>query len=274
MSIILITLVFSVLLAFGLGAALGFFKAKFAVARDPKIDEVRSALPGVNCGGCGYPGCDSYAEAVATGRAPVTKCAPGGKHAAEKLAAMMGVSATAEDIVAVLACQGHKEAAGVKGEYTGVETCRAAKLSTGGTKLCPWGCLGFGDCVKVCMFDALAMGDDGLPHVDYNQCTGCGMCCQECPQQILLTVPRARKGSVVVCSNHAVVKSTVIKSCKVGCIKCELCVKSCPENCISMVNGIPITDYAKCTSCGVCVQKCPTKCYKLIETDLVAGATA
>jgi Na+-translocating ferredoxin:NAD+ oxidoreductase subunit B len=273
MNVVLITLGFSALLAFALGAALGFFKEKFKVEKDPKIDEVRNILPGVNCGGCGFPGCDGYADAVAKGDTPVNKCAPGGKAVSDALGALMGVNASSEDVVAVLLCQGTKAVAPVKGEYVGIQSCRAAKLSAGGTKLCAYGCLGYGDCVSVCMFDALHMGDDGLPHVDYAKCTGCGMCVKECPQQIFVTVPRGRRGSVVVCSNHAVVKATVIKSCKAGCIKCEACVRACPEQCITMVNGIPVTDYAKCTSCGICVEKCPTKCYKLLETS-VTGIVA
>jgi Na+-translocating ferredoxin:NAD+ oxidoreductase RNF subunit RnfB len=269
MNVILITLGFSALLAFALGITLGWFKEKFKVERDPKIDAVREALPSINCGACGYPGCDGYAEAIAKGDAPINKCAPGGKAVVDALSALMGVNASGEDTVAVLLCQGTKEKAPEKGEYVGVKTCRAAKLSAGGTKLCAYGCLGFGDCTLVCQFDALHMGEDGLPHVDYVKCTGCGLCVQECPQQILALAPRSRKGSVVLCSNRSVIKASVLKTCKVGCIKCEACVRVCPEQCISMVNGIPVTDYAKCTSCGLCVQKCPTKCYKLLETDVM-----
>ena len=269
MGIILTTIIFSVILAFVLGIALGFFREKFKVERDPKIDEVRGALPGANCGGCGFPGCDGYAEAVATGRAPTTKCTAGGASTADAVSQIMGVNAAAEDLVSVLLCQGSKEKAVSKGEYVGVKTCRASKLSTGSVKACTWGCQGYGDCVAVCKFDALAMGDDGLPHVDYDNCTGCGMCAEECPQKLFAMVPRTRKGSVVLCSNRNVIKANVLKTCKVGCIKCELCVKNCPEKCITMVNGIPVTDYAKCTSCGVCVTKCPTKCYQLLETDVM-----
>ncbi len=265
---ILITIGFSALLAFVLGIALAFFREKFKVERDPKIDEVREALPGANCGGCGFPGCDGYAEAVATGRAAPTKCTAGGSSTAEALAKIMGLEATVEDKVAVLLCQGTKEKAVQKGDYIGIETCRAAKLSTGSIKACTWGCQGFGDCVAVCKFDALAMGEDGLPHVNYDNCTGCGMCVEECPQKILTLVPRDRVGSIVLCSNRNVLKQNVLKTCKVGCIKCELCVKNCPEGAITMVNGIPVTDYAKCTSCGICAQKCPTKCYKMLETDV------
>ncbi|MFZ5859385.1 MAG: RnfABCDGE type electron transport complex subunit B [Spirochaetota bacterium] len=266
---ILITFGFSAVLALVLGVALGFFREKFKVERDPKIDEVREALPGANCGACGYPGCDGYSEAVATGRAPTTKCSVGGSATAEALAKIMGVEGgAAEDKVAVLLCQGAIDKTVSKGEYNGIQTCRAAKLSTGSIKTCSWSCQGFGDCVNVCKFDALAMGEDGLPHVNYDNCTGCGLCVEECPQKILTLVPRDRVGSIVLCSNRSTVKASVIKTCKVGCIKCELCVKSCPEGAITMVNGIPVTDYAKCTSCGICVEKCPTKCYKMLEIDV------
>jgi RnfABCDGE-type electron transport complex B subunit len=267
-AIILFTIGISAAIAFVIGIALAFFNKKFKVERDPKIDEVREALPGANCGGCGFPGCDGYAEAVATGRAAVNKCSAGGSATAAALARIMGIEATAEDKVAVLLCQGAIDKTVSKGEYSGIQTCRAAKLSTGSIKTCSWSCQGFGDCVNVCKFDALAMGEDGLPHVNYDNCTGCGLCVEECPQKILTLVPRDRVGSIVLCSNRSTVKASVIKTCKVGCIKCELCVKSCPEGAITMVNGIPVTDYAKCTSCGICVEKCPTKCYKMLEVDV------
>lgn len=271
MTIVLITGIFALILAFILGVALGFFKDFFAVEVDPMVAKVRSALPGANCGACGFPGCDGYAAAVASRSTELNRCAPGGKAVAEALGALMGVSASAEDVVAVLACQGTKDHAPLKGEYVGVQTCRAAKISAGGTKLCAWGCLGYGDCVAVCQFDAIHMGEDGLPHVDYDKCTGCGKCIAECPQQILKRVPKDRLGSIVVCSNRNPIKPMVKKTCDVGCIKCEICVKNCPEKCITMVNGIPEVDYAKCTSCGVCVQKCPTKVFKMIETDIIVG---
>jgi Na+-translocating ferredoxin:NAD+ oxidoreductase RNF subunit RnfB len=264
-NVILITLGFSALLAFILGLALGFFQEKFKVERDPLIDEVRAALPGANCGGCGYPGCDGYAEAAATHAAPPNKCSAGGAATAKAVAALVGGKAEAVDLVSVLRCHGTKAKAALRGNYVGVPTCRAAKLSSGSVKACAWGCQGFGDCVAVCKFGALSMGDDGLPRVDHALCTGCGMCEAECPQKLFALVPRQRRGSIVLCSNRNPVKTAVIKDCKAGCIKCEACVRACPEQCISMVNGIPETDYEKCTSCGACVDKCPTKCYVLLD---------
>lgn len=264
LNIVLITLVFSALLAIILGIALGFFQEKFKIVRDPLIDEVRSALPGANCGGCGYPGCDGYAEAAATHRAPPNKCSAGGAATAAAVAKLVGGEAKAEDLISVLLCQGTKTKAMARGNYVGVPSCKAAKLSTGSVKACAWGCQGYGDCVAVCKFGALSMGPEGLPLVDHAKCTGCGMCAAECPQKLFTLVPRDRKGSIVRCSNRSVVKSSVIKDCKAGCIKCEACVRACPEQCISMVNGIPVTDYAKCTACGTCVEKCPTKCYTML----------
>ena len=273
MSVIIITAIFSIALALALGFALGFFQEFFKVERDPLIDQVRAALPGANCGACGFPGCDGYATAVAGRSTEPTRCTVGGKSVASALGALLGVNASVEDIVAVLACQGSKDHAPLKGEYVGVKTCRAAKLSAGGTKLCAWGCLGYGDCTKVCQFDALHMGADGLPHVDYDKCTGCGKCIAECPQMILKKVPKQRVGSMVVCSNRNPVKAMVMKTCKVGCIKCEICVKNCPEKCITMENGIPMVDYSKFTSCGVCVAKCPTKVFKMLQYDVIVGNT-
>ncbi len=181
---IIITLGFSVLLAAALGSALGFFKVKFEVEKDPKVALLEGTLPGVNCGGCGYPGCSGYAEALAKGLAPVNLCAPGGKATSEKIAEILGVNAAGGDeVVAVLACQGTHAVAQARGDYVGLKTCRGAKISAGGTKVCAYGCSGFGDCVAVCQFDALKMGPDGLPHVDYSKCTGCGMCAQECPDR-------------------------------------------------------------------------------------------
>lgn len=273
MNIILVTAIFALVLAFVIGLLLGFFKDFFRVETDPMIEKVREALPGLNCGACGFPGCDGYAAAVAGRTTELTRCTPGGKAVAEKLGELMGMNASSEDIVPVLACQGTKDHAPLKGEYIGVQTCRAAKLSAGGTKLCAWGCLGFGDCTKVCAFDALHMEADGLPHVDYDKCVGCGKCIEECPQGILKKVPKDRIGSMVICSNHNPVKAMVRKTCTVGCIKCEICVKNCPEKCITMVNGIPEVDYSKCTSCGVCVAKCPTKVFKMLQYDVIVGDT-
>jgi Na+-translocating ferredoxin:NAD+ oxidoreductase RNF subunit RnfB len=273
-SVVLVTALFALILAFILGLALGFFKQFFAVEQDPLIGQIREILPGANCGACGFPGCDGYAAAVASKQAGPSSCSVGGSEVAEKLAALVGGSADVSSSAAVVACRGTRDKALLKGEYRGVQSCRAAKISAGGIKRCTWGCQGFGDCVKVCKFGALSIGEGGVPVVDYSRCIGCKACASECPQHIIRIIPKDLKGAVPLCSNLNVLKTMVARNCKAGCIKCELCVKNCPEQCIRMANGIPVVDYAACTSCGTCVTKCPIKVMKLIQNDVVSPKTA
>ncbi|MDR2434293.1 MAG: RnfABCDGE type electron transport complex subunit B [Treponema sp.] len=270
MSIVLITAVFALILAFVLGTALGFFRAFFAVPQDPLAGRIRNVLPGANCGACGFPGCDNYAAAIVAGNAGVTSCSVGGPSVAEKIAAITGISGGAVlQTVTVLACQGSSAHAALKGEYTGLATCRGAKLSAGGTKLCAWGCLGFGDCVKMCKFGALTLArEKRLPVVEYAKCTGCRLCINECPQGLLRGIPKDQKGAMTLCSNRNPVKQMVMKTCRIACIKCGLCVKNCPQQCINLDDHIPVVDLVKCTSCGTCVEKCPTKAFKIIERDV------
>ncbi|MDR0475291.1 MAG: RnfABCDGE type electron transport complex subunit B [Treponema sp.] len=263
--IIILSSIFALALAFALGISLGFFKQFFAVEEDPLISQIREALPGANCGACGFPGCDGYAAAVAGKNAGASGCPVGGKAAAGKIAALVGGNAEITPSVAVLACNGTKTKAVSRGEYIGVKKCRASKISTGSIKACSWGCQGFGDCVAVCKFDAISMGDQGLPVIDHSKCTGCRACSIECPQHIIRIIPKDLKGAIPLCSNLNVLKTMVTKNCKSGCIKCELCVKNCPEQCLKMANGIPVVDYTKCTNCGTCVGKCPIKVLKLFS---------
>ncbi len=262
---ILITLLISFVIAFILGFLLGFFKKMFYVPSDPTQDKIRAALPGANCGACGFPGCDGFAAAVAEGRAPVNGCAAGGSAAAKAIGDIMGVSADTEARVTLLACQGSKDHAQFRGIYTGVKTCAAAKQAANGTKLCMYGCIGYGDCAAACRFDALHLQENGLPQIDYTKCTGCGACMNVCPQRLYTLIPTNRKGAVALCSNRSTNKPSIIKNCKTGCIKCGKCEKNCPEHAIILTNGIPVVDYNKCTSCGVCVQGCPTHVFTLLQ---------
>jgi Na+-translocating ferredoxin:NAD+ oxidoreductase RNF subunit RnfB len=262
-SIILITAAVAGTLALVLGLALGVFKEIFRVEEDPLIGTIKNALPGANCGGCGFPGCEGYAVEVAGG-GDISKCTAGGKAAADKLAAIMGVDAvTISPMVSVRCCLGGSDIAVKRGIYTGIPTCRGAKFA-GGTKLCSWGCLGFGDCVTVCKFDAISMDENGLPIVNWGKCTGCKVCVAECPQGILKVIPKDKKIVLALCSNRNPIRSAIRKTCRLGCIKCGICVKQCPEQCIVIDNGIPLVDYSKCTACGTCEQKCPTKIMRIL----------
>ena len=269
MMLIIITVLVAFIIAFILGIALGFFRDFFAVPQDPTVDYLRDALPGANCGACGFPGCENYAAAIAAGEAGADKCTVGGPATAEKIASIAGISAgNAEHTITILACQGSSTHTVLKGSYSGVQTCRAVKLSSGGIKLCSWSCQGFGDCVKVCKFDAIQMGEDGLPFVDTKKCTGCQMCVRECPQGVLKAIPFNQKGAIALCSNKNPVVKNIRKACKISCFKCGLCVKNCPKQCISLDAQVPVVDYSVCDSCGTCVEKCPSKVIKIIERDL------
>jgi Na+-translocating ferredoxin:NAD+ oxidoreductase RNF subunit RnfB len=273
MTIILFTAAFAFVLALVLGTTLGFFREFFAVPHDPMIDLVREALPGANCGACGYPGCDNYASAIVSDNAEVTACTVGGSAVAEKISAITGrAGGSVVETVTILACQGSTIHTPLRGNYTGLQTCRGAKLSSGGTKLCSWGCLGYGDCIKVCKFGAISMKPNRLPVLDLDKCTGCRLCVAECPQGILLNVPKNQTGAITLCSNRNPVRQVVAKSCKIACIKCGACVRNCPQKCISLDTNIPVVDLSKCDSCGTCVEKCPTKVMKVLERDIIKTA--
>jgi RnfABCDGE-type electron transport complex B subunit len=269
---VLYTFILSAVLALILGFLLGVFKKLFFVPVDEAVAKVRAALPGANCGACGYAGCDSYAAAVARGDAPTNACAAGGPSVAKAVAEALGKASEGgvDKKAAVLACRGTTEAAKAKAEYSGIKTCAGAKIAVNGVKLCAYGCIGFGDCAAVCAFGALSMGPDGLPRVDKAKCVGCGACQRACPQGLFALVSESQKGAIALCSNRTTNKPSVLKSCKAGCIKCAKCVNTCPEKAIELANGIPKVDYAKCTACGSCVSACPTHVLALINVSRTA----
>ena len=75
------------------GLFLGVAGIKFKVEVDEKEEAVLAALPGNNCGGCGYAGCSGLAAAIAKGEAAVGSCPVGGEPVSQKIAAIMGVEA-------------------------------------------------------------------------------------------------------------------------------------------------------------------------------------
>ncbi|MEG0377768.1 MAG: RnfABCDGE type electron transport complex subunit B, partial [Eubacterium sp.] len=175
-------------LIFGAGLALA---AKiFEVKTDERVPLVRAALPGANCGGCGYPGCDALAAAMVKGDAAVNACPVGGAATALNIGDIMGESAGAnEPVAACVLCKGDCENAPTRADYYGVRDCREALIANGGIKKCRYGCIGFGTCVNACMFGALSMGENGLPTVDVDKCTACGKCKSICPKGIIDLIP-------------------------------------------------------------------------------------
>lgn len=268
MQTILITLIVSFAIALVLGICLGIFQKLFAVPVDTKVQEVRNVLSGGNCGGCGFAGCDDFAKAVVEGRASANGCTAGGAQCAEAIGKILGVSVEAVSKVALLACRGTNACAKNKGTYKGLSSCAAAKLSVGGTKQCSFGCIGFGDCEAACSFNALKIGDDGLPCINISACTGCGKCVSVCPNSLLKLVPENSTGPVALCANRSLDKPSILKKCKNACIKCGKCERECPEGALKLVDGIPEIDGGKCTSCGKCVEGCPTHVLVLKEQYL------
>ena len=239
------------------GAGLAFASQKFAVEIDPKAVEVRDALPGANCGGCGFPGCDGFANAVAAGAAPVNGCPVGGADLTVKLAEIMGVVAEqGEKKVARVLCNGGNNCKD-RFLYDGIKDCNAQNALAGGSKACTFGCLGDGTCVEVCPFDAIIINDNGIAEVLPEKCTACGKCIEACPKKIIDYVPYAQL-TIVDCKNTEI-GGHVKQNCSKACIGCKICEKNCPFDAIHVVGNIAKIDYDKCTNCMICVEKCPTK---------------
>ncbi len=265
-----------VILALGLGLA----SKKFHVEVDERIQQVEEVLPGINCGACGFAGCSSFAEAVINGEAEINGCPVGGEVVAEKIAEILGVEGeTNETVKAQLLCGGGIKETKKLSEYSGIQTCKAAESINGGTKSCQYSCMGFGDCMEVCPFDAIEMSENGLPIIDKEKCTGCGKCVVACPKNIITLAPEDKLNHIR-CSSHDPGK-VVSKICEVGCIGCSLCVKACPVDAITMEDNLAVIDYDKCINCGICSEKCPTGTIefngrlieKVVITDKCVGCT-
>ncbi len=241
-------------LLFGLGLATA---AKvFYVETDPMVDAVNDVLPGANCGACGFPGCVKFSEAVVSGEAEPNDCIPGGEDVTNEIAALLGkeVSSSASPVATVY-CIGDNVRAADNFVYDGVKDCRVAGNFYNGFKTCSYGCLGLGNCVRVCPFEAIKMGSHGLPVVDKEKCTGCELCAKECPRDLIKMLPPGDEGYLVLCSSQDRGK-TVSKACEVGCIACKACIKACQHEAIIMDDKLAVIDLEKCTDCGDCVEKC------------------
>lgn len=241
-----------------IGLFLGVAGIKFKVETDPKEEAVLEALPGNNCGGCGFAGCSGLASAIAKGEAATNACPVGGEETGKKIAEIMGVSAeSTEPMVAYVHCQGDCEKTQIDYDYTGAEDCRMMSfVPNGGPKACNSGCLGYGTCVKVCPFNAIKIVN-GVAVVDKEVCKACGKCIAICPKGIISMVPK-KASTLVACSSKD--KGPIaMKACSVACIGCGICVKNCPEQAIKVEEFHAIIDYEKCTSCGACIEKCPKK---------------
>lgn len=235
---------------------------KFKVIEDPRIDVVEELLPGANCGGCGLAGCRALAEAIVKAESlDGFNCPPGGNDVMQEIAKAMGWEAAVQTpMIAVLRCNGSRELAPPKIRYQGAMTCAFAHNLFAGEAGCPYGCLGCGDCVRACTFDAMYMDDGtGLPVILDDKCVACGACVRVCPRNIIEMRKKGKKDRriFVSCINRE--KGGVArKNCQVACIGCGKCVKECKFDAITLENFLAYIDHSKCTLCRKCPPVCPT----------------
>jgi len=259
---ILITIISLSLLAMISAIILYFVAQKFKVFEDPRIDEVQAILPAVNCGGCGFAGCRNFAEAlVASDSFEGLNCPVGGAEVMGLVAKVLGREAPLSNPqVAVLLCNGTPENTIRTSKYDGASDCRITHSLYMGETNCSYGCLGNGDCVRACAFDAMYMDPStGLPVIIDDKCVACGACVRACPRKLIELRKKAKKDRkiYVACSNCDK-GGPARRACKVACIACSKCVKVCQFDAITIENNLAYIDATKCTFCRKCVAECPT----------------
>ena len=255
MSIILITTLVLTALGMVVSAGLVFAGKKFHVETDERVTAIRSALPGNNCGACGFAGCDAMAAAIAAGDAPAGGCPVGGAPVAERIASIMGTEAeSAERQVAFVRCGGTCDVTRAQGRYMGIRDCRSVVMNGLSIMACDYGCLGLGSCAAVCPQHAIRIRE-GVAQVDEGRCVGCGLCVSACPRDLIELVP-ADRGVRVRCSNRD--RGPLARQvCSAGCIGCMLCTRQCAHDAISVSDHLARVDYTRCIQCGRCAEQCP-----------------
>ena len=247
------------------GALLAVLSKVMAVPVDEKAQAIEEILPGANCGSCGFSGCSGYAAALSSGKTTETGlCNPGGSEASKKIAEIMGLAASdITPMTAVVMCNGTDGNAEKEMIYSGVASCKMASQLFGGDKSCIYGCLGLGDCVNQCPYNAIKICD-GTAVVSPELCKACKKCISVCPKGIIELMPKDKVSAAVLCKNHNKGAQTM-KECKVGCIGCTKCVKTCESEAITMDKNVAHIDAAKCTACGKCAEACPRNAISLLD---------
>lgn len=242
------------------GILLAYASKLLAVEKDERITTVEAALPGVNCGTCGYAGCSAYAEAIVLENADLTLCSPGGADCATEIGRIMGreVQVDQTKMVARVHCRGNRSTSQYSYKYDGVTDCNAMQMLFGGDKTCPYGCLGMGSCIKVCPVDAIAYDSEGNVRVNKELCITCGQCISICPTKVMKYVPY--DADVLVACNSTDKGGAVKKYCSVGCIGCKICEKQSPGGGFIIENFLASIDYSQKGEREKAALKCPVHC--------------
>lgn len=261
-STILITVISLSFLAIISAVILYFVAQRFKIFEDPRIDEVQAVLPAANCGGCGFAGCRNFAEALVNAETfEGLNCPVGGGTVMGLTASILGKEAPVVDpLVAVLLCNGSPEFRPRTSQYDGASDCRISNSLYMGETDCSFGCMGYGDCVKACAFDAIYMdASTNLPVIIDEKCVSCGACVKACPRDLIELRKKAKKDRkiYVACSNCDK-GGPARRACKVACIACNKCFNVCKFDAITIENNLAYIDATKCTFCRKCVTECPT----------------
>ena len=127
--------------------------------------QIDALLPQTQCEQCGYHGCRPYAEAIASGAAPINQCPPGGAAGIEKLAALL-----------------QRPVSPLNPDY-GIEHPRML------ARIVEADCIGCTKCIQACPVDAI-IGASKLMHtVIADDCTGCELCVPACPVDCIVLEP-------------------------------------------------------------------------------------
>jgi electron transport complex protein RnfB len=257
-------------LIFAVFIALAYWRLRVYV--DPRIEMVAAMLPGANCGACGLPGCQGFAEQAVAGKVKPAQCNVIDEGGAAEIARYLGVDAGAANrTVARLLCAGGTDKVAQVAEYRGLESCAAAAAVAGGGRACTWACLGYADCKVACTFDAITMRADGLPQVDVALCTACGDCIDACPKGLFQILPLDQH--LLVQCRSLLEGDAALATCTVACTTCGKCVLDAAPGLVSIAGGVAVVDYARnALAHPSATARCPTGAIVWIDGPQFAAA--